>query len=95
MKKKENKKLNDFSQLAKWIPIKVRPLDEEEKSYYGEDYCFIWDCKLPDDGEEVLVTTASGHVDIDTFYDGYFENYSNHDDLLAWMPMPEPYRKER
>ena len=78
-----------------WIPIKTRELTEEEKEEYP-DCTFIYDCKLPEDGEEVLVTTWCGDVSMDTFCrdDGcYFEYGCDEGDVIAWMPKPEPYKK--
>lgn len=79
-----------------WIPIKTRELTEEEKEEYP-DCTFMYDCPLPEDGEEVLVTTWAGGVDLDTFCrdDGcYFENYCDEGDVVAWMPKPKPYDPE-
>lgn len=81
---------------GQWIPIKTRKLTEEEKEEYP-DSTFMYDCRLPDDGEEVLVTTWAGNVALDSFCrdDGcYFENNCDEDDVIAWMPKPEPYKKE-
>lgn len=87
----------------RWIPIKTRPLTEEEKEEYADlgysedSINFMYDCPLPEDGEEVLITTRYGKVTTDTFYrdDGcYFETYCDDDDVKAWMPLPEPYKAE-
>ena len=79
----------------KWIPIKFRELTEEENEQFGDECDKAFDCLLPDDDQEVLVSTKWG-VDKDTFcidgYGMYFENYDA-DDLLAWMPLPEPYKE--
>ena len=80
---------------GEWIPIKTRELTEEEKEEYP-DCTFMYDCPLPEDGEEVLVTTWSGDVSVDTFCrdDGcYFEYGCDEGDVIAWMPKPEPYKK--
>lgn len=81
-----------------WIPIKTRPMTEEEKEYYSE-YLFegnglIYECPLPDDEQEVLITTKYGHVEKTTFYqDGcYFEEYEDYDDVIAWRKLPQPYK---
>lgn len=96
------KDFNELLRLAEkaldsqWIPIKTRELTEEEKEEYP-DCTFMYDCKLPEDGEEVLVTTWNGDTALDTFFrdDGcYFENYCDEGDVIAWMPKPEPYKKE-
>ena len=82
-----------------WIPLKTRPMTEEEMTFYSEwaEYgAEIFDCPLPEDGQEVLVSYG-GYVCIDTFCkdDGcYFEGVEI-DDVEAWMPLPEPYKVER
>ena len=87
-----------------WIPIKMRPGTDEEYeafSQYGEcprkDFR-VFDCQMPDDGQEVLVTTRWGYVCIDTWYRDvdccYFENNSDDDDVIAWMPIPAAYKSE-
>ena len=81
-----------------WIPIKTRPMTEEEREYYSEfldeDNGMIYECPLPDDEQEVLITTKYGHVEKTTFYqDGcYFEEYEDYDDVIAWQPLPQPYK---
>lgn len=80
-----------------WIPIKTRPLTDEEKELYndGDDYtAYMFDCPLPESGDEVLITTSSGYVECTTFfnddnYGAYFECYEN---VKAWMPLPAPYK---
>ena len=93
-----------LEQEPKWIPIKTRPMTEEEKEHYRElgwDDAFldtIYDCNLPEDGQMVLITTKYGEVRTDTFCGDVegasFETYSDVDDVLAWMPLPEPYNAE-
>lgn len=89
---------------GEWIPIKMRPgTDEEyeEFSLYGdcprEDFR-VFECPLPDDDQEVLVTTRWGDVCIDTWHGDvdccYFEDNCDDDDVIAWMPLPEGYKKE-
>lgn len=87
-----------FDNHSMWIPIKTRPMTEEERGGYkivGVDW--IYDCPLPESGQDVLVSTKYGYgVDITTFYDDdgcYFECYEDEGDVLAWMPLPEPYKK--
>ena len=87
-----------------WIPIKMRPgTDEEyeEFSQYGdcprEDFR-VFECPLPDDDQEVLVTTRWGNVCIDTWHRDedccYFEDNCDDDDVIAWMPIPAAYKEE-
>lgn len=85
---------------AGWIPVKTRPMTEEEKEYYSE-FLFegngiIYECPLPDDGQEVLITSKFGSVDKTTFYTdscNYFENYEDYDEVIAWQPLPQPYKE--
>lgn len=81
-----------------WIPIKTRPMTEEEKEEIGHEYAFMYDCPLPDDGQEVLITDCYGNVEIDTFcrdHEGfYFEDNCDDGEVIAWMPKPEGYKAE-
>lgn len=92
------------AQKHSWIPIKLRPgTDEEyeEFSQYGdcprEDFR-VFDSPMPDDEKEVLVTTRLGDVCVDTWHRDvdccYFEDNCDDDDVIAWMPLPEGYKKE-
>ena len=84
----------------KWIPIKYRPMDEEEKQYWSEymgadDEMEMFDCPMPEDGQEILVTFKSGYVNMDICeIDGGLyglEGNGDWDGIIAWMPLPEPY----
>ena len=91
-----------------WIPIYARPYtkDEWERLIRDTDDPTIEDdipCKydgrlLPANGEDVLVTTRRGYVTTDVFCvrdDGicFFLGYRA-GEVVAWMPFPEPYKKE-
>lgn len=81
-------------QQPKWIPLSERPLTDEERKEYGAEIGFVYDCELPEDSQDVLVTTPYG-VRQTTFYTDYgcyFENYEDEGDVIAWMPLPEPYK---
>ena len=74
-----------MAEFGKWITVITRPLTEED------------DGELPQDGQEVLITTKYGYVEKTTFYTDmgcYFEQFEDEDDVLAWMPLPKPYKKE-
>ncbi|MGT2926881.1 hypothetical protein [Streptococcus cuniculipharyngis] len=79
-----------------WIEIKTRPLtDEEEELYPFAD--FMFDCPVPDVFENVLVTLGDGRIEVDMFDDyGYsgvdFSEYGGI--VIAWKPLPKPFRKE-
>ena len=100
----ENKQAFDMAikaleQEPKWIPMTTRPMTEEEREHYREcpdvEGAKIFDCPLPEDGQEVLVSYGD-YVCVDTFckYDGcYFEGVDI-DDVDAWMPLPKPYEPQ-
>ena len=50
---------------------------------------------MPGDCEEVLITTVSGTIEIDTFHrDTFgFENNKNMSEVVAWSALPEPFDK--
>lgn len=85
---------------SRWIPITSRPMTEEEKELnkiqpdYRDD-CRIFNCKLPDDGQEVLISVY-GVVEIDTFVrdanDGCYFESRDIDEVDAWMPLPQSYK---
>lgn len=80
-----------------WIPVKFRPLTDEEQEEYP-DYCYMADCLMPDDGEEILVSTKYGRVEKDEcrFDNGYYldSGYDWQTDIVAWMPLPKPYKPQ-
>lgn len=100
--------LDDIRQ-DEWIPITFRQADDEEyektrevyDSYWADlprEECKVYDCRMPDDGQEVLITTSWGAVCEDTYHAddvlAGFEDHDDPDDVIAWMPKPEAYKKE-
>ena len=77
-----------------WIPFTRRPMTEEEQKDYP-NCTFIFDCVLPDDGEEILVSNGR-FVWMDAFcndIDGcYLDGGDDIDEDMAWMPLPTPYK---
>lgn len=82
---------------TRWIPVKFRPLTEEEQEQYP-DYCYMADYPMPDEGEEILVSTIHGTVEKDEcgIDDGFYldSGYDWQTDIVAWKPLPEPYKEE-
>jgi len=81
----------------KWISVTYRELDEYERQMYP-DAEFVYDCKLPEDAQDVLITTKYRQVEKTTFYRDaengcWFDSYEDRDDVLAWQPLPEPYKE--
>ena len=92
----------------KWIPITSRPMDDEERIEWSEklgydieyDDAIIYTSQLPDDGEEVLTCSLFGTIRIDTFcndpdYGCCFDENGDMNGIVAWMPLPKPYRERR
>ena len=86
----------------RWIPFKTRPLTKEEKEEHPE-WDGILDCKLPDDGQRILVSVSvRGHESVQydefEFYtdDGSYldSGYEIGTEATAWRPLPEPYKAE-
>jgi len=94
--------------MNEWIPVTTRVMTTEEVKEYNEwEYGYpmdedkenwTYDCPLPDDPCEVLVTTSYGDVRCVEFCrDGsfvWFEGYEDRNDVLAWMPLPLPWKGE-
>ena len=96
----------EFS-YGKWIPIKTRQMDEEERVEWSEklgydlenDEAVIYTSQLPDDGQEVLTCSLYGTIRTDKFendpdYGCSFEENGDMDGIVAWMPLPAPWEGE-
>lgn len=93
---------------GEWIPVTYRPMTEEEvkeaceKFGVEEEILEDWEkrvftCHLPDDGQEILISVGKYvHEDICSWdeYGCGLENNGDWDGVDAWMPKPEPYKKE-
>jgi hypothetical protein len=86
-----------------WIKCEWAVEEDRNGNIIGESANF----KLPDDGEDILITVErtdrmgrkSRYVCADVAgLDGgelYLEDYGDwDDDVIAWMPMPEPYQED-
>ena len=97
-----NKKLSE--ETPQWIPVTYRQMDNDEYCNFCKEYGEIpveerkvFNCKMPEDGQEILISTKYGHIFLDTcvYDDGYgLEEYGDWEDVIAWMPLPTPYMKE-
>ena len=110
------KDFNEILRLAEkaldsqWIPVTYRPLTEKERiefaKHYGIEYCDTldekaFDCHMPEDRQEILISTSWGVVedvaDNDIDGEGFIcyglETNGDWDGVDAWMPKPEPYKK--
>ena len=92
------------AQEPRWIPVKWHNITEEEREQegYPKEWLTMLDCLMPNDEEEILVTVKSSrgglYVEKDICYvdDGYSldSGYDWIDDVIAWMPLPNPYKTE-
>nr|WP_295277680.1 hypothetical protein [uncultured Blautia sp.] len=97
-----NTLLNDLDHAEKengWIPVKYHQISEKERAEesISKDTHYILDCKMPDDGKEILVTNGETTWQDTSFIDcdGYYLD-SNYDwiEITAWQPLPEPYKED-
>lgn len=97
-----NTLLDDLEQDEKengWIPVKYHQISEKERAeeFISRDIHYMLDCKMPDDGQEILVTNGETTWQDTSFIDcdGYYLD-SNYDwiDITAWRPLPEPYKED-
>lgn len=81
-----------------WIPVKYHQISEKERAEesISNDIRYMLDCKMPDDGQEILVTNGKTTWQDTCFIDcdGYYLD-SNYDwiETTAWRPLPEPYKE--
>lgn len=81
-----------------WIPVKYHQISEKERAEesISTDIQYMLDCKMPDDGQEILVTNGETTWQDTSFIDcdGYYLD-SNYDwiDITEWRPLPEPYKE--
>ena len=102
MTEQEKKELlDDLEQDEKengWIPVKYHQISEKERAEesISTDIQYMLDCKMPDDGQEILVTNGETTWQDTSFIDcdGYYLD-SNYDwiEITAWRPLPEPYKE--
>lgn len=90
-------KLNNA--IPVWTELTSRLMTDEEKEERGlqpEEIANMINSNLPQDGEEVLITVR-GTVTQTTFIEegygevGFDDEYI--EDVTAWMPMPEPFKR--
>ncbi len=95
---------------GEWIPIKYRPLTVDERIAFAEHYGIeysdtidekAFDCPMPKDDQDILISTSWGVVedvaDNDVDGEGFIcyglEKNGDWDGVDAWMPMPKAYEK--
>lgn len=94
-------RIEEIEAVNKWIPLTKRPMTEEEYEYYKEwsdvECGMMFDCPLPEDGQEVLVSYGGFYVCTDAFCvdDRCYFDGVDIDDVQAWMPHQSPYKEEK
>ena len=92
-----------FEEKIVWHEVTTRKLTDEERAEYAErgyaDYEipeYIFDCELPEDGQEILIATRWGVdkdvccVDCDEVNNLYgLEDHDDWDGVFAWAAMPK------
>ena len=93
---------------SEWIPVTYRPMTEEEEKEFCVKWGIkegsledcetrVFTCPLPEDGQEILISTRWGvSEDVCSWDDDSIglEDRGDWDGVDAWMPKPEPYKKE-
>lgn len=93
---------------SQWIPVTYRPMTDEEEKEFCEKFGIeegsledwekkVFTCPLPDDGQEILISHGKYVQEDICSWDEYgcgLENNGDWDGVDAWMPKPEPYKKE-
>lgn len=83
--------IDKMPKVGEWIPV-THEIDEESGEY-------MFTCQLPEEGERVIVVDRWGYINIDEqCYDGYgwyLDDGGDWNDIVAWMPLPEPYGEEK
>ena len=86
-----------------WHEVTTRKVTDEERAEYAEygysEYEipeYIFDCELPDDGQEILIATSWGVdkdiccIDCDEVNNLYeLEIHGDWDGVIAWAAIPE------
>ena len=96
--------VDEIEDKQQWIPIKTRPMTEDERQYFEEqvgvefsdDDAVFFDCPMPDDGQEILVSyrkwICMDKCEIDCGCYG-LEGNGDWDGVVAWMPLPDLYKE--
>lgn len=68
--------------------------EDAKKNKDTEEWVLV-DERLPEDGEEVLITyrgiSGENHVSVDEYDSGLGWDFGWDDDIVAWAELPEPY----
>lgn len=82
-----------------WIPVKYHQISEKERAEesISKNIQYMLDCKMPDDGQEILVTNGETTWQDTSFIDcdGYYLDIGyDWIEITAWQPLPKPYKED-
>ena len=75
---------NEHEQLAEWL--------EELKARREADRWIPVSERLPEEYGEYLITGRYGYVGKD-IYNDHFKEFNKGNTVIAWKPLPEPYKE--
>ena len=82
-----------------WVPVEYHTITEQERqeNNYPADWVYLIDSPMPEENQEILITTKTGCVEKCTCLndgEGYYtdDDYDWCGEILAWTPLPEPYK---
>lgn len=71
-----------------WNPIGTEEVDNED------DYNLTWTGDTPEEDSIVLITLTGGTIAMTSFSQEYGFDGFDPDEVIAWMPLPRPYKME-
>ena len=80
--------------IGEWIPVSERlpEMHREDMEAEGE-YYMISNPVIVTDGQQIYI--AEYEEDMDYRYGWHSFDGEDYDNIIAWMPLPEPYRPEK
>lgn len=102
-------KIEKAPTVFEWTPVKTRPLTEEEKKEYIEEFGHPWDVPevyldftLPEDDQDILITYefqngergVAADVCCRDWQGCSLQNFDDWENVVAWAPFPKPYTEE-
>lgn len=80
--------------VGEWIPVSERlpEMHREDMEAEGE-YYMISNPVIVTDGQQIYI--AEYEADMDYRYGWHSLDGEDYDNIIAWMPLPKPYRPEK
>lgn len=84
------KLINDAADTIELLSIKLRASQMERSSQYYHGGWIPCSERLPEEGQEVLIQMVNGYMATIMY-----SKSGAHDHIVAWMPLPDPWRGEK